>query len=88
MTMFLDRTPRMRYTYEKMPLWSIYYMPEQDEWLSVEEIAHTLKMDVETVRNWIRRKQLKAYRFGRDYRIRRQDFDTFVRERSTTSHGE
>ena len=63
-------------------------MPEQDEWLSVDEIAKNLKMDVETVRNWIRRKQLKAYRFGRDYRIRREDFDAFVRERATTSNEE
>jgi excisionase family DNA binding protein len=63
-------------------------MPGQDEWLSVEEIAQTLKMDVETVRNWIRRKQLKAYKFGRDYRIRREDYDTFVRNRATTSQDE
>lgn len=63
-------------------------MPEQDEWLSVDEIAKNLKMDVETVRNWIRRKQLKAYRFGRDYRIRREDFDAFVRERATTDDEE
>jgi excisionase family DNA binding protein len=63
---------------------SIFPVPEQDEWLSVDEIAKNLKMDVETVRNWIRRKQLKAYRFGRDYRIRREDFDAFVRERATT----
>ena len=63
-------------------------MPEQDEWLSVDEIAKNLKMDVETVRNWIRRKQLKAYRFGRDYRIRREDFDAFVKERATTDDNE
>ena len=63
-------------------------MSEQDEWLSVDEIAKNLKMDVETVRNWIRRKQLKAYRFGRDYRIRREDFDAFVRERATTDDEE
>jgi excisionase family DNA binding protein len=62
---------------------SIFLVSEQDEWLSVDEIAKNLKMDVETVRNWIRRKQLKAYRFGRDYRIRREDFDAFVRERAT-----
>jgi excisionase family DNA binding protein len=63
-------------------------MPGQDEWLSVEEIAQTLKMDVETVRNWIRRKQLKAYKFGRDYRIRREDYETFVQNRATTSQDE
>jgi excisionase family DNA binding protein len=67
---------------------SIFPVPEQDEWLSVDEIAKNLKMDVETVRNWIRRKQLKAYRFGRDYRIRREDFDAFVRERATTDDEE
>lgn len=53
-----------------------------DEWLSVEEIAQILKMDEETVRRWIRNRQLKAYRFGRDLRIRRDDFDTFVKERA------
>jgi excisionase family DNA binding protein len=67
---------------------SIFPVPEQDEWLSVDEIAKNLKMDVETVRNWIRRKQLKAYRFGRDYRIRQEDFDAFVRERATTDDEE
>jgi excisionase family DNA binding protein len=53
-----------------------------DEWLSVEEIAQILKMDEETVRRWIRNRQLKAYRFGRDLRIRRDDFDKFVKERA------
>jgi excisionase family DNA binding protein len=77
----------MRYTYKKYPL-ECLRMPGQDEWLSVEEIAQTLKMDVETVRNWIRRKQLKAYKFGRDYRIRREDFDIFVKNRATTSQDE
>lgn len=56
---------------------------QPDEWLSVEEVARTLKMDEETIRKWIRRKLLKAYKFGRDYRIRREDFDTFVKERAT-----
>ncbi len=53
-----------------------------DEWLSVEEVAQILKMDEETVRRWIRSRQLKAYRFGRDLRIRRDDFDKFVKERA------
>lgn len=53
-----------------------------DEWLSVEEVAQILKMDDETVRRWIRNRKLKAYRFGRDLRIRRDDFDKFVKERA------
>ncbi len=57
--------------------------PQPDEWLSVEDVAQILKMDDDTVRRWIRRKELKAYKFGRDYRIRRDDFDKFVRDRAT-----
>jgi excisionase family DNA binding protein len=60
-------------------------MTQPDEWLSVEEVAKNLKMDEETIRKWIRRRQLKAYKFGRDYRIRREDFETFVRERAVDS---
>lgn len=60
-------------------------MTQPDEWLSVEEVAKNLKMDEETVRKWIRRRQLKAYKFGRDYRIRREDFETFIRERAVDS---
>jgi len=53
------------------------------EWLTVEEIAQQLKMHVDTVRGWIREGKLKATRFGRDYRVRREDFDKFVQERTT-----
>jgi excisionase family DNA binding protein len=55
---------------------------QSDEWFSVEEVAQKLKMDDETIRKWIRRKLLKAYKFGRDYRIRREDFDQFIKERA------
>jgi excisionase family DNA binding protein len=53
------------------------------EWLTVEEIAQQLKMHVDTVRGWIREGKLKATRFGRDYRVKREDFDKFVQERTT-----
>ena len=52
------------------------------EWLTVEEIAQELKMHVDTVRGWIRDGKLKATRFGRDYRIKRKDFDKFVEDRT------
>ena len=53
------------------------------EWLTVEEIAQQLKMHVDTVRGWIRDGKLKATRFGRDYRVKREDFDKFVQDRTT-----
>jgi len=48
------------------------------EWLTVEEIATDLRVKESTVREWIRRKSLKAAKFGRDYRIKRKDYEEFI----------
>lgn len=53
------------------------------QWLSVEYIAHELDVPVDRVRAWIRHKKLRAFRFGWDYRIRREDYDRFIEERAT-----
>jgi len=50
------------------------------EWLTVEEIATDLRVHVSTVRDWIKQKKLKAGKFGRDYRIRREDYQEFIRK--------
>ncbi len=55
---------------------------KQREWLSVEEIAQELRVSEETVRNWIRRGQLKAYKFGRDFRVKREDYDDFIEKQA------
>ena len=53
------------------------------QWLKVEDIARELDLHVNTVRGWIRDGKLKATRFGRDYRVKREDFDKFVQDRTT-----
>jgi excisionase family DNA binding protein len=53
------------------------------EWLTVEEIAQELKVPLDTVRSWIRRKELKAYRPGREYRVKREDLERFLKESAT-----
>lgn len=53
------------------------------EWLSVEYIAEELEVSVSTVRSWIRKKRLKATKIGRDYRIKRVDYEKFLEERTT-----
>ena len=55
-------------------------MPE--EWLTLDEIAEELRVSVETVRRWIRTKQLKALSIGRGYRIKRKDYEDFLRRRT------
>ena len=53
------------------------------EWLTIEEIAEELRVSEETVRRWIRTKQLKALSIGRGYRIRRKDYEDFLDRHST-----
>ena len=55
-----------------------------DEWLTLEQIAEELRYHIETVRGWVRAKQLTAYRTGKSYRVKRADLDTFLADRRTT----
>lgn len=53
------------------------------EYLTVEQIAEELSLSEETVLRWIRRKELKAYRLGKTYRVIRQDYQAFLDQRYT-----
>lgn len=54
---------------------------DEKNWLDVATIAKELGFSEGAVRKWIREKQLKAARFGRDYRVRKEDYEQFIRER-------
>ena len=56
-------------------------MPEDDELLTVDEVARRLKVHPETVRRWLRADQLHGVRFGgkrTGYRIRMSDLQLFI----------
>ena len=52
----------------------------EDEFLTVAEVAETLKLNQQTVRNWIDQGSLPAVRVGRRVRIKRSDFDRVLAE--------
>jgi excisionase family DNA binding protein len=54
-----------------------------DELLTVAEIAERLKLNQQTIRNWIGAGRLPAVRVGRRVRVRRQDFDALVEHGQT-----
>ena len=54
-------------------------MPE--EFMTVAEVAAILKLNQQTVRNWIDAGRLPALHVGRRVRIRRVDFDRLIGER-------
>jgi excisionase family DNA binding protein len=55
-------------------------LSESEEFLTVAEVAELLKLNQQTVRNWIDQGFLPAVRVGRRVRIKRSDFDRIVEE--------
>ncbi len=55
----------------------------EDSFLTVAEVAETLKLNQQTVRNWIDQGSLPAVRVGRRVRIRRSDFERLLAESYT-----
>jgi excisionase family DNA binding protein len=57
-----------------------------DEYLTVAEIAELLKINPQTVRNWIDRRELPAVRVGqRRVRVRQSDLDAFLTSGATSA---
>jgi excisionase family DNA binding protein len=52
----------------------------EESYLTVAEVAATLKLNQQTVRNWIDAGTLPALRVGRRVRIKRSDFDRILDE--------
>lgn len=50
--------------------------------LTVKETADYLKMDIETIRRYIYRKSLKAYKVGKEWRIKETDLQEFIERES------
>lgn len=59
-------------------------MATEGPYLSVEDIARELKVDVRVVQRLIRSKKLPAHRIGKEYRIAQRDFDEYMRQTRTT----
>lgn len=54
-------------------------------YLTAEEIAEEISVSVETVRAWINHsdpdQRLPAYKVGRQYRVKTEDFERFMQKR-------
>lgn len=54
-----------------------------DQFLTVAEVANALKLNQQTIRNWIDAGTLPAVRIGRRVRIKRADFERLVEQSYT-----
>jgi excisionase family DNA binding protein len=53
--------------------------------MTIEDIYEELdrKVPIDSIRQWIKSGRLKAYRPGKAYLIKREDFEKFLRESQT-----
>ena len=60
----------------------------EDEFISVEDAAKRLGLHPDSIRRFIRNRELKAFRFGGVYRIRKVDFEEFIKTHAITEDDE
>lgn len=59
--------------------------PQEPEYLKVEEVAALLKVQERTVRDWILRGELEAYKIGKEWRIRRDHLEQAMEARRVSA---
>jgi excisionase family DNA binding protein len=59
----------------------------EETFLTVAEVASILKLNQQTVRNWIDQGSLPALRVGRRVRIKRSDFERVLAQSYTAGSG-
>ena len=55
---------------------------KESNFLTVWEIATTLKVSVETIYRYIKNKQITAYKVGKQLRVDKQEFNRFLQSTS------
>ena len=53
---------------------------ENEKLMTVSHVAEILSVSDRTVRNWVQSGALKAYRFGREYKITQTDLNEFINQ--------
>lgn len=49
-----------------------------DQYLTLEDVADHLQLNVQTVRRYVREKRLTAIRLGKSYRVHKDDLRRFI----------
>ena len=55
------------------------------EMYTVYEVAKTLKLDAETIRRYINREKIRAYKIGKEWRVKESDLLEFIERQSNIS---
>ena len=58
-------------------------MPNQKEFYLVEELAKKLRLSNMTIYRYIKAGKVKAYKFGKEFRIEKAEFEKFLDKAKT-----
>ena len=58
-------------------------MIKDKEFYKAEELAELLEVNIMTIYRYIKAGRLKAYKLGREFRIEKKEFNTFLEKVST-----
>lgn len=56
---------------------------KQEEFYTAKELADKLRVNIMTIYRYIEAKKLKAYKFGKEFRIDKKEFDSFLNRAKT-----
>lgn len=56
---------------------------EEKEFYTAQDLAEKLKVNIMTIYRYIKAGKLKAYKIGKEYRIDKTEFQTFLNKVST-----
>ncbi|MEK7572698.1 MAG: helix-turn-helix domain-containing protein [Patescibacteria group bacterium] len=55
------------------------------EFYTAKELAEKLRVNIMTIYRYIKAKKLKAYKFGKEFRIDKKEFDSFLNKAKTNA---
>lgn len=58
-------------------------MKNPEEFYLTEELADKLRVNVMTIYRYIKAGKLKAYKFGKEFRVEKSEFEAFLKKSST-----
>ena len=54
-------------------------MGDKDNWVGIDEIAEYLGVNKDTIRNWIKKKDIPACKIGRQWKFKKTEVDAWVK---------
>lgn len=61
----------------------IILMKNTEEFYTAEELAEKLRVNIMTIYRYIKAGKIKAYKFGKEFRVEKNEFESFLKKAST-----